>query len=88
MVEDPIGFHPELSFLSRTLRLHRIGGFSRPPAPLMIMIWPSLNFLSLCTSLKVEEVAPVLIRTIGLVGDMTIAGFFTMAFKCHLMKSS
>lgn len=61
---------------------HCIGGVSRPLAALMTMCQPSLNFLSLYMSLKVEEVAPVLIRTIG------YAGFLTVALKFHLMQAS
>lgn len=86
MVEDPTGFHLGLSYLSRTLPLC-IGGASRPLTALMTMILASLNFLPLYTSLKVEEVAPLEMGTIGPMGDMTFAGFLTTALKFHLMKA-
>lgn len=59
----------------------------KTPTALMTMILASLNFLPLYTSLKVEEVAPLEMGTIGPMGDMTFAGFLTTALKLHLMKA-
>lgn len=51
------------------------------------MLLPFLNLLSLCASLKIDEVAQLEMGEIGPVRDMTLAGFLTMALKLLLIKT-
>lgn len=79
---------------SRTLWLcgtyfenHCIGGTAGLLVALVTMVLASSSFLPLWTCLRVETVALVQMRKMGLEGDMTLAGFLTLALKSCVMKA-
>lgn len=51
------------------------------------MFLASSSVLPLWTCLRVEKVALVQMRKMGLEGDMTLAGFLTLALKSCVMKA-